>query len=210
MNLPFDTMTAAAFIKNLSIDILPSEIRNTQAIQGVPCLGAMGCRLLSMCAAVKQPKTIVDIGCGIGASTTSLATGAPEAGITAFDANADRVESCRRLTSGYKNVNVFQANAFDFLKDCTEKYDMAFVDSIKKDYPAIWQYLRPLMNPQGLVIFDDVLLHGYVADEDAIIPDKYKDGAYELRQFLIEISYDKTLHSQILPLDGGMLMVALK
>jgi predicted O-methyltransferase YrrM len=209
MNLPFDTLPCADYIKELSADITPVAVREAQAVHGVPCLSEMGCRLLALAAAMKQPQTMIDIGCGIGASTLALASGAPNAHITALDANEGRAALCKEFTAGH-NVTVHCANALNWLRDTEERFDLAFVDSIKKDYAAVWYLLRPKLNAGAVVIFDDVLLHGYSAEPQALIPMKYRDGAAELRLFLDEMSKLPDVISQILPLGGGMLMCCLR
>ena len=141
MNLPFAAMPGAAYITEHSADIIPEKIREAQKRYGVPCLSPEGCRFLAFVAAVKKPAKAIDIGCGIGASTTALALGAPLAHITALDANPERAAHARILTSTH-NVTVHNADALAYLRDNEENYDMAFIDSIKKDYPGIWYALR--------------------------------------------------------------------
>ncbi len=209
MNLPFDALPGADFIRELSPDILPAYVRKEQARLKVPCLGEMGCRFLRLCASMKQPETIIDIGAGLGASTLSLHYGAPSARITALEANRGRAETCRKMTENNPFIAVHFTLAEDFLKSTDERYDFAFIDSVKKDYAGIWHFLRPRLNPGAVAVFDDVLLHGYTMETEATVPLKYRDGRRELRAFLSEISSDDTLQSQIIPLDGGLLLVKL-
>jgi caffeoyl-CoA O-methyltransferase len=209
MELPFDAMPASDFIRSVSHDIIPARFRERQKVLNVPSLGKLGCRFISICAQMAQPNTIIDIGCGIGVSTMALHTGAPSATIYALDANPERAEECRKLMMDVPNITVANDFAVSFLQNSDVTYDMAFVDSIKKGYSEVWHFLRPKLNAGAVVIFDDVLLHGYVAEENATVPLKYRDGAAELRIFLREIADDKTVKSQIIPIDGGMLLVTL-
>ena len=43
-----------------------------------------------------------------------------------------------------------------FLKTTDEKYDFAFIDTVKREYSGIWQLLRPRLNKNACVIFDDI------------------------------------------------------
>ncbi|MDR0454288.1 MAG: hypothetical protein LBH05_05705 [Deferribacteraceae bacterium] len=210
MNLPFDAFPGADFIRRLSPDILPNRVREEQTRLKVPCLGEMGCRFLWLCAAMKQPEKIIDIGAGIGASTLSLHFGAPFAEITALEANKERAESCCKIIENNPRIKVYFTMAEDFLKSADNSYDLAFIDSVKKDYTGIWHFLRPKLNAGAVAIFDDVLLHGFTMESEATVPLKYREGRRELRAFLSEISSDSSLQSQIIPLDGGMLVVAFK
>ncbi len=207
MELPFSSFICAEYISDMSPDIIPEEFRREQQRLGVPSLNAYGCRLLCMLASVSKPETAIDIGCGIGVSTVAIHKGAPHAVITALDANRERAETCRQLTSGM-NVNVYTGMAEDYLANTDEKYNFAFIDSIKKDYAGIWYLLKKKLAHGAVAVFDDILLHGYVGEDDAVIPWKYREGTAELREFLKEISteYPK---SQIIPLGGGMLIISL-
>jgi predicted O-methyltransferase YrrM len=210
MLLPFDAIPTADFIRSLSRDIIPTHVRRRQEALKVPSLGKLGCQIISICAAMASPQTIIDIGCGIGISTMALHIGAPTAQIYAVDANSERAAECHNLMQNVSNVTVVNDTAVSFLQNNDITYDMAFVDSVKKNYGEIWHFLRQKLNTKAVVIFDDVLLHGYVAEENATVPLKYRYGATELRTFLQEIANDATVKSQIIPIDGGMLLVVLQ
>ena len=210
MKLPFDAFSVSDFIRELSPDILPCTLRDAQARLKTPCLGEMGCRFLRICAAMKRPRRIIDIGAGLGASALSMHYGAPYAEIDALEASKKRAEACREIIKGVPLIKVHLTMAEDFLKASDKSYDFAFIDSIKKDYPAIWYLLRPRLNSGAVAIFDDVLLHGYTTEDEAVVPLKYRAGRRELRLFLSEISSDDSLESQIIPLGGGMLLMMVR
>ena len=210
MNLPFDAFFCAEYVRENSPDIIPPKVREEQARLKVPCLGALGCRFLALCASMKQPKTAIDVGCGIGASTLSIHMGAPDARITALDGNVERTLVCAHLTENIPQITVKNELAVPYLEATDEMYDFAFVDSVKKMYLPIWQVLRKRLNPGAVVLFDDILLYGYTAECEATVPLKYQDGRRELREFISVITVDRLLYSQIVPLDGGMLLLRVK
>ena len=170
MNLPFDAFPGADFIRALSPDILPFRVREAQTQLKTPCLEKMGCRFLQICTAMKQPNKIIDIGAGLGASTLSLHYGAPLAEITALEANKERAKACCKITENNPQIKVHSILAEDFLKSTADSYDFAFIDSVKKDYAAIWHLLRPKLNSHAVAIFDDVLLYGYTMENEATVP----------------------------------------
>jgi predicted O-methyltransferase YrrM len=159
---------------------------------------------------MSMPKTAIDIGCGIGSSTLAIHHGAPAAKITAIDGNPERTDVCAKLTADIEQITVYNALAMPFLEATTERYDFAFVDSVKKMYLPTWHLLRQRLNAGAVVLFDDILLYGYTAEAAATVPMKYQDGRQELREFISTMCNDTTLHTQIIPLDGGMLMVKVK
>ena len=134
MELPFDGLPGAKYIRDLSDDIVPVVIRDYQHKLNVPCLDPLGCRFLSLISSIKKPKNAIDIGCGIGASTISIHIGCKSAYIDAIDANLDRYNAAKLLLNDIDNIDVYHNLALNFLNDNDVKYDLAFVDTIKKGW----------------------------------------------------------------------------
>jgi predicted O-methyltransferase YrrM len=154
---------------------------------------------------ILKPRNVIDIGCGIGISTLSIHLGFPEANIDAVDGNMGRVEVCKSFLGSRDKIHIYNETAADFLSRTDKLYDLAFIDSVKKEYPDIWQALVPRMASGGTALFDDVLLYGYVALDDEKIPPKYKNGTGILKNFVSEMN--RRYPSYIFPVGGGMLMV---
>ncbi len=57
-------------------------------------------------------------------------------------------------------------DSFDELKN--KKFDMVFIDADKMNYKEYYDKSLKLMNKGGLIIVDNVLWHGEVADENNI------------------------------------------
>ncbi len=151
-----------------------------------------------------KPVNILEIGCGIGVSTRYMAEAAPDARITALDHNHVRLAQAREIAVGIKNITFIQSEGVEFMRNSTEKYDLIFIDSVKKDYPVMYHYAENLLTDKGAVIMDDVFCYGYIFCEDCEIPDKYRALAGVFRDFLYRIKYTRD-HS-ILPIGGGVLV----
>jgi predicted O-methyltransferase YrrM len=205
MDLPFSANIYSEFIDKLSGDMIPADMRQAQREHKTPSPGIASCRLIALITALLRPRNIIDIGCGIGISTLSLHLGFPEANIDAVDGNRGRVEVCKSFLGSRDKIHIYNETAADFLNRTDKLYDLAFIDSVKKEYPDIWQALVPRMVSGGTALFDDVLLYGYVALDDEEIPPKYKNGAGILKNFVSEMN--RRYPSYIFPVGGGMLMV---
>jgi predicted O-methyltransferase YrrM len=205
MDLPFSANVYSEFIDKLSDDIIPEDMRRAQREHKTPSPGIASCRLIALMASLLKPRNIIDIGCGIGISTLSLRLGFPEANIDAVDGNMGRTDVCKSFLDRYDRIHIHNETAADFLSRTDRLYDLAFIDSVKKEYPDIWQTLEPHMASGGTAFFDDVLLYGYVALDDEKVPPKYKNGAGILKNFVSEMS--RRYPSFIFPVGGGTLMV---
>jgi predicted O-methyltransferase YrrM len=205
MNLPFSANIYSDFINKSLGDLIPEDMRRAQAEHKTPSPENITCRFISFMAEILKPQRIIDIGCGIGISTFALHNGCPEAEIHAIDGNKQRVEVCKSFLGANPKIHIFNEYAADFLGRTEALYDLAFIDSIKKEYPLIWRDLEPRLSHNGRAIFDDVFLYGYIAEAEEKIPPKYKSGTAVLKEFVSEMTARHP--SFIFPIGGGMLLV---
>jgi predicted O-methyltransferase YrrM len=84
-------------------------------------------------------------------------------------------------------ADLVEGDAFETLRESQDTFDLVFLDAEKDDYEALFALARPLLEPGGLVIADNVLSHAETL------------AAYsEMRQA------DGTLSSVTVPLDRGL------
>ena len=76
---------------------------------------------------------------------------------------------------------------------------MVFIDADKMNYKKYYEKSLGLINQGGLIIIDNVLWHGEVADVK--YSDKYTINIREFNQF---VSEDKRVEQVIIPLGDGM------
>ena len=153
-----------------------------------------------------KPANILELGCGIGVSTTYLSSGAPDAEITAVDYNKSRLDYASESFVENNKVNFVFSDVIQFLKDDNSKFDLIFVDSMKKQYPIVFYYAFQKLNNGGTIIFDDMFMYGEIFKQDCEIPIKYLSVVRVLRSFInnIKHNYKHTL----LPIGSGVLLVS--
>ena len=88
-------------------------------------------------------------------------------------------------------------DSLDELKN--SKFDMVFIDADKMNYKEYYERSLKLLDKGGLIIVDNVLWHGEVADEDNL--DKY---TINIRDFNTYVANDKRVEQIIVPLGDGM------
>ena len=93
-------------------------------------------------------------------------------------------------------------NSLDELKN--SKFDMIFIDADKMNYKEYYERSLKLLDKSGLIIVDNVLWHGEVADEDNL--DKY---TINIRDFNTYVANDKRVEQIIVPLGDGMTVCRL-
>ena len=76
---------------------------------------------------------------------------------------------------------------------------MVFIDADKMNYKKYYERSLNLLNKDGLIIIDNVLWHGEVADEDNL--DKF---TINIREFNDHVAQDYRVEQIIIPLGDGM------
>ena len=162
------------------------------------------CHFLELITKVSKAKKILEIGTFTGLSTLSLALGLPSDGsLLSLDKNKDTSQKASdffKKANQDKKIQTIIKPALESLDELkTSKFDMVFIDADKMNYKEYYERSLEQVNKGGLIIIDNVLWHGEVADEDNL--DKY---TVNIREFNAYVYKDKRVEQIILPLGDGM------
>ena len=162
------------------------------------------CHFLHLIIKTSNIKKVLEIGTFTGLSALSIALALPDDGkLTALDKDKD---TNKIAVSFFKKANLDNKiqtivkpalDSLDELKN--SKFDMVFIDADKMNYQKYYERSLNLMDKGGLIIIDNVLWHGEVADEDNL--DKY---TINIRDFNTYVANDKRVEQIIVPLGDGM------
>lgn len=78
-------------------------------------------------------------------------------------------------------------------------FDMAFIDADKENYDAYYERVLTLLRPGGLVMVDNVLWHGDVAD-----PDNTNDSTKAIRALNRKLHGDSRVSISLVPIGDGL------
>ena len=162
------------------------------------------CHFLHLIIKISNIKNVLEIGTFTGLSALSIALALPDDGkLTALDKNE---ETNKIATEFFKKANqdnkiqIIVKPALESLDDLkNSKFDMIFIDADKMNYKEYYERSIKLMNKGGLIIVDNVLWHGEVADELNV--DKY---TINIREFNTHVANDSRVEQIIVPLGDGM------
>src|SRR5919109_1261587 len=97
-------------------------------------------------------------------------------------------------------VRSILGRALDVLPRLTDGgYDLAFLDAVKSEYPEYLEHALRLVRPGGVILADNVLWSGRVADPK--VTDANTEG---LREYARKIAGDPRLDSVILTIGDGL------
>ncbi len=182
--------------------------------EDVPILDRAGGRVLAALAAGRS--RIVEVVTAFGYSTLWMALAQPAGGtIVTLDPDRSRTDRARTWwrSAGIpdEQITVINRPALDAFAAGHDEpaldgpFDLVFIDALKDEYGAYLQALRPRLAPGALIVADNVLWSGTVAD-----PGSTRSGAAALRAFNASVLADPTLAGTILPLGDGLLIATVR
>ena len=163
------------------------------------------CYFLELIVKITNFKNILEIGTFTGLSTLSMALSLSKDGkIVALDKDPITNEAAVGFfkKAGLNNkIKTIIKPALESLKELKEKneiFDLVFIDADKENYQKYYDYGLQLIKKSGLIIIDNVLWHGDVADLKK--SDKFTNI---IREFNKHVKDDKRTEQIILPLGDG-------
>ncbi len=184
-------------------DPLLTEIEGVAADEGVPISDPEVGRLLQLLARSHRATRILELGTALGYGTLLLARGASEARLVTVDRDPQMQERARGyLERGgvLDRVELVTGEALATLDRLEGPFDLVYVDAQKTDYRRYLDRILMLMPVGGVVIFDNLLWKGRVAE----IPEEDDPSADAIRAFNGYMMIHPQLVAQVLPLGDGV------
>ena len=164
------------------------------------------CHFLELITKTSKAKKILEIGTFTGLSTLSMSLGLPEDGtLLALDKNQ---ETCKKASDFFKKANqdkkikMIIKPALESLKEIKKEnltFDIIFIDADKSNYHKYYNEVIDITNKYGLIIIDNVLWHGEVADSS-----NNSKLTNIIRDFNNHVKNDKKTEQVIIPLGDGL------
>ena len=162
------------------------------------------CHFLHLIIKISNIKNVLEIGTFTGLSGLTIALALPEEGkLITLDKNIETnkvaLQFFKKAKQDHK-IRTIVKPALESLEDLkNNKFDMIFIDADKMNYKNYYELSLNFLNKNGLIIIDNVLWHGEVADEN-------NTNLYTLniREFNLYIANDKRVEQIIVPLGDGM------
>ena len=162
------------------------------------------CYFLHLIIKISNIKNVLEIGTFTGLSALSISLALPNDGkLIALDKNDETnkvaVNFFKKANQNHKIETKIKPalESLDELKK--NKFDMVFIDADKMNYKEYYERSLKLVDKGGLIIIDNVLWHGEVADKNNL--DKY---TVNIREFNSHVSNDNRVEQIIVPLGDGM------
>jgi caffeoyl-CoA O-methyltransferase len=197
-----------SYIENLSKELHPVQKQiiayneNLGEIKKMQ-IAISQCHFLEFITKISKAKRVLEIGTFTGLSTLSISLGLPEDGtIIALDKNNETNKIATiffKKANQSKKIKTIIKPALESLKLLkNDSFDIIFIDADKGNYKSYYDNVINLVKKDGLIIIDNVLWHGEVADLNN--NDKFTNI---IRDFNKYVKNDSKTEQIIIPIGDG-------
>jgi caffeoyl-CoA O-methyltransferase len=162
---------------------------------------------MTLLTRITGARRALEVGTFTGYSSICIARGLPSGGkLTCCDVSEEWTSVARRywqLAGVSDKIELRLAPAVQTLRDmpASESFDIAFIDADKGGYVSYWDEVVPRMRTGGVILVDNTLWDGYVADPARA------DGNVELiRKFNDHAAADDRVEIVMLTIGDGLTM----
>jgi caffeoyl-CoA O-methyltransferase len=163
---------------------------------------------LTWLARLVEARFAVEIGTFTGYSAISIARGlAPGGRLLSCDVAEEWTAIARRYWSRAglaDRIELRLGPALDTLRTLPEtpSVDLAFIDADKTSYRSYYEALLPRLSTRGVIVFDNVLWSGSVAD-----PAVHDESTVAIRELNDLVARDSRVEAVMLPVADGITLV---
>ncbi|MGD6961846.1 O-methyltransferase [Fictibacillus phosphorivorans] len=177
----------------------------------VPIMDLTGMEALLSYVRLKKPKRILEVGTAIGYSAIRMALACENAEVISIERDEERYNIAKdnvrsfhlesRITLLFGDANELQSQVENYAP-----YDFIFIDAAKGQYQNFFDYYSSMLSPDGIIVTDNVLFRGYVADESGLESRRLRSLVKKIRSFNEYMMQHPDYQSSILPVGDGMMV----
>ena len=176
-------------LKNLPpVDKWVIELEKQALNDRVPIMDKISMNFLMQLVSISRPQRILEIGTAIGYSSLRMFKAYPSTTIVTIEKDHYRYEQAvrniNRLQKG-KHIKAICGDAIEEMSKLilkNEKFDFVFIDAAKGEYQQYFKLANSLLTNDGLIVSDNILFRGYVANVD-IPPQRYIKMIEKIRTY---------------------------
>ena len=154
---------------------------------------------------ISKIKKVLEIGSFTGFSALSMALALPKDGsLISLDKNSEFSKKAKTFYDKANENKIKQIikpalESLKILQNSKQKFDLIFIDADKENYLNYYEKCIKMIDQNGLIIVDNVLWHGEVADKSK--KDKFTNI---IRNFNNHIKNDERVKKNIIPVGDGL------
>lgn len=159
----------------------------------------------------EQPKRILELGTAMGYSSIRMADTADGVLVDTIERDPEMIALAKANVATFglaERIHIFEGEIDEVLAELPGPYDFIFIDAGKSHYRAYLERSLEIISPRGMIICDNVLVRGLVAQES--VERKHSTIITKMRNFIEDVSLDNRFLSMVLPVGDGLLIIKMK
>lgn len=184
------------------------EIEKYAVREQVPVIRKSMQSLLKFILAYAKPRSILEVGTAIGFSALLMSEYAPsDCIITTIEKYEKRIPVARenfRRAGREDRIKLLEGDAMELLPALEGGFDLIFMDAAKGQYIHFLPEILRLLKPGGLLISDNVLQEGDVAESRFAVTRRNRTIHARMREYLYQLKHHPQLETVILPVGDGV------
>ena len=197
--------------KDTLVEELASETRKLGNVARMQISKEQG-QFLEIIVKISNAKSCLEIGRFTGLSTLYMARGLPKDGkIVTVDTSDEFLSIAKKYwdrdgkASKIKSIIGDGTEVMQSFIDRQYQFDIIFIDADKNNYPNYYELALRLVPSNGIIIIDNMLWHGDVADSS-----KSDSQTQTIRDLNLKIRDDKRVEFSLAPLSDGLSFIRKK
>jgi len=173
----------------------------------VPIVQKEVASFLKFMVTIQKPKKILELGTAIGYSSILMNIASNgNCIITTIEREKNMIDVAKKnfLDYGFENkIKILEGDCLEILPTLEEKYDLIFMDAGKGHYNDFLPYCLKLLEDKGIIIADNVLFRGMVAN-DELVQKRKITIVKRMRNYLDLINNNNELITSVIPIGDGI------
>ncbi|MFA5178972.1 MAG: O-methyltransferase [Candidatus Izemoplasmatales bacterium] len=167
----------------------------------IPIMKPDGIALLRQLIHIGKVKTVLEIGTAIGYSAIAMAS-MTDVTVVSIERDEIMYEKARNncdMANLSDRIQLIFADALSMDIFALGSFDLLFIDAAKGQNLPLFQKFACLVSPGGIIVIDNLLFHGFVANPETIISRDRRQMIHKIQQFnewiLANANYDTHIYN---------------
>ncbi|MBU5265820.1 O-methyltransferase [Virgibacillus proomii] len=174
----------------------------------IPIMDPVSIHFVQQLLYLNKPRRILEIGTAIGYSAIRMIEASPKAKLVTIERDEVRYNEAVNNVRTYglqEQIQIIFGDALEELKDLQndELFDVILIDAAKGQYRRFFELSSPLLTENGIIITDNVLFRGYVAQPE-LTPPRYKKMVEKLISYNEWLMHNPGFTTSIVPVGDGI------
>lgn len=187
---------------------LLTEMEEFARTYDVPIMDIVSMEAMLQIVSLARSKKVLEIGTAIGYSAMRVAVKLPDCTIVSIERDKDRYEKAKHFIARANledRVTLIYGDALEIAPELKkfDHFDCLFIDAAKGQYNRFFELYSPFVEKEGLVISDNILFKGIVAQEGKVAKG-LRTMVVNLRAYNEMLLANKEYETTFYPIGDGM------